>query len=275
MSGWSHPVASFWAGEDLSFVEQMVIRSYLEQGCDFTLYLGHPVGGIPEGTPVCDAAEIMPRPAFAGEAPTRKQLAVWSDMFRVHLLARRRAIWVDLDAYCLRPYDFPGGHVFGRNDSDGILSGVLGLPDNSPALRWMTDFLAGEQLSPPWADPAWVARRAQLGTLGPADLPWGDTGPRLLLHALRLSGEDRHALPRTVFYPVVTQQLAWLWTPRMADQVARPETLSVHVFGFTKRVLASYWQGLPPPGSWLAQRAAQHGIDPAAAPATGEPLPRK
>lgn len=69
MSRWSHPVASFWAGEDLSFVEQMVIRSYLEQGCDFTLYLGHPVGGIPQGTPVRDAAEIMPRPDFAGDAP--------------------------------------------------------------------------------------------------------------------------------------------------------------------------------------------------------------
>ena len=103
MSRWSHPVASFWAGEDLSFVEQMVIRSYLEQGCDFTLYLGHPVGGIPQGTPVRDAAEIMPRPDFAGDAPGRKQLAVWSDLFRIRLLRQRPVIWADLDAYCLRP----------------------------------------------------------------------------------------------------------------------------------------------------------------------------
>ncbi len=275
MSRWSHPVASFWAGEDLSFVEQMVIRSYLDQGCDFTLYLGHPVGGIPEGTPVRDAAEIMPRPAFAGEAPTRKQLAVWSDLFRIHLLARRRVIWADLDAYCLRPYDFPGAHLFGRNDDGGILSGVLALPQDSPALRWMTDFVAQDQLAPPWADPAWVARRAKAGTLGPADLPWGDTGPRLLLHALRLSGEDRHALPRAVFYPVIQRELARLWTPPLAAEVAPlAETCSVHIFGYTKRVLAEYWRGLPPPGSWLANMAQRHGIDPAAAPATGEPLPK-
>lgn len=274
MSRWSHPVASFWAGEDLSFVEQMVIRSYLDQGCDFTLYLGHPVGGIPKGTPVRDAAEIMPRPDFAGAAPTRKQLAVWSDLFRIRLLCHQRVIWADLDAYCLRPYDFPGAHVFGANEVGGILSGVLALPQGSPALQWMADFTAGPRLEPPWADPAWIARRGQQGTLGPADLPWGDTGPRLLAHALRQSGEDRHAQPRAVFYPVVQQELARLWTPQLAAQVATDAaTRSVHVFGFTKRVLASHWQGLPPPGSWLATTAARHGIDPAAAPAKGEPLP--
>ena len=188
MSRWSHPVASFWAGEDLSFVEQMVIRSYLEQGCDFTLYLGHPVGGIPQGTPVRDAAEIMPRPDFAGDAPGRKQLAVWSDLFRIRLLRQRPVIWADLDAYCLRPYDFPGGYVFGRNNDKGILSGVLALPQASPALNWMADFIAQEQLELPWAEPAWIARRARAGTLGPADLaasiilPQGRNGPAFIAY---------------------------------------------------------------------------------------------
>ncbi len=276
MTSWSHPVASFWAGEDLSFVEQMVICSYLDQGCDFTLYLGHPVGGIPKGTPVRMAAEILPDPAFVSPTLTRKQLAAWSDLFRIHLLTQRRVIWADLDAYCLRPYDFPGGHVFGSNGIGGALSGVLALPQTSPALRWMADFVANDRLEPPWADPAWIARRAELGTLGPADLPWGDIGPRLLTHALRQSGEDSHILPREIFYPVVQQELARLWTPELADQVVTdPGTCSVHIFGLTKRVMASYWQGLPPPGSWLARSASRHGINPVAAPATGEPLPRK
>ena len=276
MSRWSHPVASFWAGEDLSFVEQMVIRSYLEQGCDFTLYLGHPVGGIPQGTPVRDAAEIMPRPDFAGDAPGRKQLAVWSDLFRIRLLRQRPVIWADLGAYCLRPYDFPGGYVFGRNNDKGILSGVLALPQASPALNWMADFIAQEQLELPWAEPAWIARRARAGTLGPADLAWGDTGPRLLGHALRQSGEDRHALPRQTFYPLLQQELARLWTPHQDGEVVTDaETRSVHIFGFTKRVMATYWQGQPPPESWLAKTAARHGIDPAAAPAKGLPLPER
>ncbi|TRW98666.1 hypothetical protein FNJ84_03670 [Paracoccus sp. M683] len=276
MSGWSHPVAGFWAGEDLSFIEQMVIRSYLDQGCDFTLYLGHPVGGVPEGTPTRDAAEIMPTPDFLSPEPTRKQLAVWSDLFRLRLLTEQRVIWADLDAFCLRPYDLPDGYAFGENGSGGILSGVLGLPQSSPALRWMADLVAQDEIAAPWADPVWVERRRQQGRLGPSDLPWGDTGPRLLAHALRLTGEDHHAMPPQVFYPLLPATIAHLWRPLVPDEVfIRPETLSVHIFGYTKRILTTYWRGLPPNGSWLARMAARHGVDPAAAPAIGLPLEKR
>lgn len=273
MSRWSHPVAGFWAGEDLSFVEQMVIRSYLDQGCDFTLYLGHPVGGIPKGTPTRDASGILPRPDFLSPEPTRKQLAVWSDLFRLSLLQQQRVIWADLDAYCVRPYDLPSGYAFGANGTGGILSGVLALPQDSAALRWMGDFVAQPEIAPPWSDPAWIERRRSAGTLGPADLPWGDTGPRMLAHALHQTGEDRFALPPPVFYPLLPKTLSRLWKPGATDDFIRPETLSVHLFGFTKRVMATHWNGLPPPGSWLARTAARHGIDPADAPATGLPLP--
>ncbi|WP_299907612.1 hypothetical protein [uncultured Paracoccus sp.] len=274
MSRWSHPVAGFWAGEDLSFVEQMVIRSYLDHGCDYTLYLAHPVGGIPEGTPIRDAAEILPQPGFIGDSPSRKDLAVWSDLFRFRLLQSQRVIWADLDAYCVRPFDLPSDHVFGANGSGTVLPGVLSLPQASPALRWITVFLAPDEIVAPWADPAWVERRRKMGKLGPADLPWGDVGPRPLAHALRLTGEDRHALAAPVFYPVEPATLPKLWRPGLSDAaILQPETLSVHIFGYTKRVLATHWQGLPPPGSWLSRMAERHGIDPRAAPATGLPLP--
>ena len=65
-----------------------------------------------------------------------------------------------------------------------------------------------------------------------------------------------------------------LWTPGMPDSdiVRSPDTLSVHIFGYTKRFLTTHHGSLPPPGSWLARRARAHGIDPAAAPALAEPL---
>ncbi|AUH32696.1 hypothetical protein [Paracoccus tegillarcae] len=270
MNGWSHPVAAFWAGEDLSFVEQMVILSYLDQGCDFTLYLGHAVKGVPEGTTTRDADEVMARPAFVSADPTRKQLAVWSDLFRIRLLQDHAVIWADLDAYCLRPYDFPDGYAFGENGEGGVLSGVLALPPASAALRDMADFLAGDDLRPPWS------KRPASAVRGPADLPWGDTGPRLLTHALQSSGEISRASPPPVFYPLFRQTLAKLWRPGLPDTaISGPDTLSVHIFGVTKRVMATYWQGLPPPNSWLARAAARHGIRPDSAPATGEPLPHK
>ena len=230
MSRWSHPVAGFWAGDDLSFIEQMVIRSYLDQGCDFTLYLGHPVGGIPEGTPTRDASEILPQPRHIGANPTRKDLAVWSDLFRFRLLQQRRVIWADLDAYCVRPFDLPSDHVFAGNGSGAILPGVLSLPQDSAALRWITDLIFQDEVVTPWAEPGWVERRRKAGKLGPADLPWGDVGPRPLGHALRLTGEDRHALPPPVFYPVQPATLQALWKPGVPDaSFIRPETLSVHI----------------------------------------------
>lgn len=276
MSRWSHPVASFWAGEDLSFVEQMVIRSYLDQGCDFTLYLGHPVGGIPAGTPVRDASEILPRPAFVTDQPDRKALAAWSDYFRMALLRQSRVLWVDLDAYCQRPFDLPGDYAFAAGDPGQFLCGVLGLPQTSPALARMTELLSGPEVIPPWIEPDRINRLRRRGPLGPMQLPWGSVGPHLLNHALHESGEDRHALPPATFYPAFRNTLSRLWHPGLPDQaIITPDTLSVHIFGFTKRVMATHWQGLPPPGSWLARAAARHGIDPRAAPATGEPLEKR
>ena len=273
MTNWSLPVASFWAGEDLSFIEQMVIRSYLDQGCDLTLYLGHPVSGIPEGVRTAPASDILPMPDFLTDPPSRKQLAVWSDLFRVALLSRQQVIWVDLDAYCVRPFQTPNGYAFGLSGEGGVLSGVLALPPDSPALHWLATFLAQDQIVPPWADPDWAARKAKRGALGPADLPWGDTGPRPLSHALKLSGEFTHASAPEVYYPLFRQSLTRIWTPDIPDdQIVRPNTASVHIFGFTKRFLWTHCQGLPPTGSWLDRAARRHGIDPAAAPAKGELL---
>ncbi|WP_347138078.1 hypothetical protein [Paracoccus sp. SSK6] len=273
MTSWPLPVASFWAGEDLSFVEQMVIRSYLDQGADFTLYLGHPVGGIPEGVRIEDAATILPTPGFASDGPGRKQLAVWSDLFRVALLRQRRMIWVDMDAYCVAPFALRDGYALGLNNEGTVLSGVMAMPSESPALSFMANVLSRDRIEPPWADEAWLARKRKQDRLGPQDLPWGDTGPRLLGHALRESGEIAHAAPPQVFYPLFRASLPLLWRPGVPDaMIQHPDTRSVHIFGYTKRYLWTHHRGLPPAGTWLARAAARHGIDPAQAPAKGEPL---
>lgn len=274
MNEWSHPVASFWVGDDLSFIEQMVIKSYLEKGCDFTLYIAHPVGGIPAGTKVRDVADILPLPEGIGDHPDRKALAVWSDLFRVALLLKQRVIWVDMDAYCLAPYATRNGYLFGLNDTGEVLSGVMALPADSPALQWMADFLFQDELAPPWRDEEWLRRRRAKGLLTALDLPWGDTGPRLLTHALALTDSKKHASPQEVFYPLFRNGLMQLWRQNTRDEdVVRSDiTRSVHIFGYTKRYLTTYHAGLPPKNSWLARRAEAHGIDPVSAPARAEPL---
>lgn len=272
MTRWHQPVASFWSGGDLSFVEQAVILSYREHGADFTLFTDGPVGGIPAGTDVRPLSGVMPRPHWLPGTPDRKALAVWSDHVRLRLIAMG-FLWVDMDAYCVRPFDLPQAHVFGENGEGRILSGVLGLPPESPALMQLTAMLDAPEVIPPDKPDNWVRKQRAAGRLGPLDLPWGATGPRALTAFLRQSGEDRFALPAPVFYPVFKATLPRLWRRGIPDRVIVTEqTLSVHLFGFTKRVLATHHGGLPPADSWLDRMARRHGLDPRDAPARGELL---
>lgn len=277
MTGWSHPVATFWAGPPLCFLEQMVLASYVAQGARITVYSPHPLRGLPPGVQAADSATIMPMPDFVGPAPTRKQLAVWSDLFRIELLARMPVIWVDADAYCLAPYDFPAGYGFGANEQGTVLTGVLAIPPEAQALAMMRQALRDRPMMPPWVPAPWLNKQRRRGNpLGPADLRWGDTGPAMVTHALRETGVISHATARSVFYPLVANELARLWTPGLRDdRIALPGSLSVHLFGFTRRWLATHSGGLPPPGSWLDRAAARHGIDPTLAPADGELLTPK
>ncbi len=273
MTGWHRPVASFWSGGDLSFVEQAVILSYHEHDADFTLFVDGPVDGIPAGTRVRPASDLMARPRWLPDVPDRKALAVWSDYLRLRLIAQG-FLWVDMDAYCVRPFGVAGPHVFGENGEGQILSGVLALPPDSPALVQMTAMLDAPAVIPPGRPQLWVNRRRAAGRLGPLDLPWGETGPRSLTRFLQQSGESRCAQPAPVFYPVFRTTLPRLWMRGVPDDaIVAPETLSVHLFGFTKRVMATHHGGLPPAGSWLDRMARRHGLDPRDAPARAEALP--
>lgn len=43
-------IASFWYGSDLSWLEAVCIKSYLDRGHQFVLYTAGTLTGIPEGT---------------------------------------------------------------------------------------------------------------------------------------------------------------------------------------------------------------------------------
>ena len=53
-------IQSLWVGDRLRTMERLCISSYLRNGHDFHLYTYNPVEGIPDGTVVKDANEVMP-----------------------------------------------------------------------------------------------------------------------------------------------------------------------------------------------------------------------
>ncbi|SLN16824.1 hypothetical protein PSA7680_00505 [Pseudoruegeria aquimaris] len=264
-------IASYWTGSDLSFFEQVVIRSFQDAGHAVRLYVTGPVGGVPAGVEVREAEALCPAP-FPISDGDRTRVAVYSDLLRLHILREGGAIWADLDAYCRRAFDFDGPHVYGRNGRGRVLTGVMGLPPESPTLAALLAFLETDNPLIPWRGDAYRAEAAAKLARGEswtiADLPWGVSGPKGFTHFLRRNDEIRHAKPKEVFYPLIREALALLWRPGADPALIEPEGChSVHLFGSTRRVVATHFAGLPPEGSYLAEICRRHGVDPTAAPA--------
>ncbi len=268
-------IASFWHGSDLSFFEQVVVQSYLDHGHRFQLYVLGPIGGIPAGAEVCDARDILPDLPFPLEPPDRHRVAVFSDIFRLHLMAKQDCIWVDMDAYCVRPFDLGPGPIFACNPEGRALTGVMRLPQESPCLRGMLDFVMAENPIQPWRGRRFRASRAAEvangGRWGIEDLSWGCSGPKAFTHFLKESGEYAAAMATPVFYPLLRDQVLKIFDRKGPwDEIEQPETRSVHLFGFAKRLILSDLGGLPPKGSYLDGICHRHGVDAGAAPVRAE-----
>jgi hypothetical protein len=160
-------VQSLWIGERLSTMEQLAIRSFLQNGHEFHLYTYGAVRNVPGGTIVRDANEIMPEARVFRYGPAagkgQGSFAGFANFFRYKLLRERGGYWVDADVVCLRPFDFPQPYVFAlesrwHDRPPGPANAVI----KSPAAS------------------AFAQRCCQVcDCKDPAQLAWGETGPRL------------------------------------------------------------------------------------------------
>lgn len=264
-------IASFWFGSDLSWLEQLCIRSFLDRGHRFTLYAPGDVGGVPDGVRPAHPNELCWPPPFDISGNGRLPVAVFSDIFRLELLAARQVIWVDLDAYCVRPFGFRSAFVFTCAPDGAYPNGVLGLPPGSQVLAQMRAFVATANPTQPWRGERLrrlnAARLERGESWGIQDLPWGCSGPKALRHFMSGSAEDIHALPYPALYGLAVNELWKLHQPGIwSAEIEREGVHSVHIYGHQKKALALDHGGLPVPGSYLEQLCRRHGIVPEAAP---------
>jgi hypothetical protein len=101
-------IQSLWVGGELSQVEQMCIRSFLYHGHRFHLYTYGEVKGVPNGTVVKSADDLV----RMSEIKRFQNLANFSDFFRYTMLRANGNWWCDLDMFCLKPFAFPEPYVF-------------------------------------------------------------------------------------------------------------------------------------------------------------------
>jgi hypothetical protein len=163
------------------------IHSFLEHGHEVHLFVYEDVEGVPEGTVVRPAEEVLPVGEIfryrAGRG--RGSPSAFSNYFRYKLLLERGGWWSDLDMVCLQPLEFPEEHVLGYERSPGggtlVGTGIVKAPIGSALMEY-----------------CWRASRE----VDRSRLVWGDIGPRLMTRAIEPTAVPARMLAPDVFFPI-------------------------------------------------------------------------
>jgi hypothetical protein len=174
------PIQSLWIGKTLGTLEQLSIRSFLDNGHPYHLYLYGPVEGLPPAVQVFDANQVLPESEvfYYRTGSGRGSPAGFSNRFRYKLLLDRGGWWCDLDVVCLKPFLFERDLVLAAQRRRSIVlrtvlnNGIMRAPRDSPLMR--------------------ACYRG--ATAAGASVSWGQTGPRLLSRHFCLSWVPRQLL---------------------------------------------------------------------------------
>lgn len=255
---------SLWVGRELKYLERLCLASARAAGHDFVLWSYDPdqLRGVPPGTEVRDAAEVMPRDRLLRYRDTGS-VALGANLWRIALLEKGLGYWVDMDFIFLKPFDFPEPYVFGWEYEGWINNAVLLAPADS---GMVADLVAIPQPNrrPPWFGPkrslAFYWRRLRERHVGLEDMPWGTYSAGLVTHCVKKNRLERHARPPSVFYPIRWKDAKMLYGPAEAIEAQLSEgTHAVHMWHSRLEDLVN---APPPPGSYIEIMCRRFGVDP-------------
>ena len=260
-----------WIGDELSWLEQLCIQSFLDHGHKVVLHTYAKVKNVPAGVQIADAAQVYLTEKIIRHARTGSP-AYHADVFRLHMLHQTNYIWADTDVYCCRPWEIARGKHFHGWVSDKKLqvnNAVLALPKNSKTLAKMLEFTSDEYPIPPWNSEEKQRELQDLKDSGRGVhvslLPWGVWGPNALTWFLKDTGEIEHSKPGHVIYPVPSRIAGVTLNPSRKEKaraLVADDTLSIHFWGLRFRKIASKYGGIPSETSYVAELLQRHKIDP-------------
>src|SRR5436190_14741446 len=117
---------SFWYGAELSPLEHLCVRSFLDAGHEVCLYAYDGVANVPSGCRVEDADTVVPRAEvfLHQDGIHAESVGAFSDVFRYRLLAQSGGWWVDTDVLYLGTELAETEYVFAEQEP-GIINGAI------------------------------------------------------------------------------------------------------------------------------------------------------
>jgi hypothetical protein len=261
------PVASLWIGDRLHYINQLCLKSHLAMGHPVTLYTMGPVANVPEGVEIRPAEEII---AVDETLLALTKPAFVANVFRIKMIRKTGAIWVDCDAFCHRPFPEDLDYVFGLHGMSGALNnGVVGFPPESRIVDLLLDFFDNPPDYPGW----WGKRQRRKMDEIDRSIPQAARifevertafGPQALTWCAQQAGVFDKAMSVDCLYPVPFQLNDVFFDPHSnVEGHFTDATLSVHIYTNATR---PWWRKNPPlKGSYMARMCEKLGIDPAAA----------
>ncbi|WP_120716541.1 hypothetical protein [Tsuneonella amylolytica] len=254
---------SLWVGPRLDYLERLCLASARATGHEFTLwsYEPHELEGVPPGTDLRDAAEVMPRERLLRYRDSGS-VALGANLWRIEMLAKGLGHWVDMDFIFLRPLAFPTPFVFGWEYENHINNAVLGAPANSAMVRDLQS-IPQPNRCPPFYGPKrklmFYWQRLREGRIELEDYPWGTFSAGLVTYVVKTNNLAHHAQPPDVFYPVRWKDARELYEPaEVVEGMLTERTVAVHMWH-------SRLEGLkdapPPPGSFIAKMCDRFGVE--------------
>jgi hypothetical protein len=179
-------VQFLWVEGPLSKIEQLCLKSFVDNGYDVHLYHYGPLEHVPVGVMLRDGREILPDDQiFKAESPAGYSYAAFADRFRYHLLWCKGGWWFDTDFVCTRKRAAPQDLTFASTWEPG-----WGECANNCAM---------------WAHPRsdiMLELAQRCDELAKKEkIPFGSTGPFLVQQLVRDFKLEHHVAPWWEFCP--------------------------------------------------------------------------